>query len=104
MEKLHAQTGPVTAAGKEISNSNATTHGGTSEKLIVAGERRPTHPKRSTASSISRKACRPNITPSPIAKTTAAKETTPSNTGMIVPLGEVTRDEQELGTGHARPG
>src|SRR5882757_1446166 len=40
MEKLHPQTGPVTAAGKEISSSNATTHGGTSEKLIVPGERR----------------------------------------------------------------
>jgi hypothetical protein len=40
MAKLHPQTGPVTAAGKEISSGNATTHGGTSEKLIVAGERR----------------------------------------------------------------
>jgi len=40
MEKLHPQTGPVTAAGKETSSSNATTHGGTSEKLIVPGERR----------------------------------------------------------------
>ena len=39
MAKLHPQTGPVTAAGKEISSRNATTHGGTSEKLIVAGER-----------------------------------------------------------------
>jgi len=37
--KLHPQTGPVTAAGKQISSSNTTTtHGGTSEKLIVAGE------------------------------------------------------------------
>jgi hypothetical protein len=40
MEKLHPQTGPVTAEGKQISSRNATTHGGTSEKLIVAGERR----------------------------------------------------------------
>ncbi len=40
MAKLHPQTGPVTAAGKETSSRNATTHGGTSEKLIVAGERR----------------------------------------------------------------
>jgi hypothetical protein len=40
MQKLHYQTGPVTVAGKEISSRNATTHGGTSEKLIVAGERR----------------------------------------------------------------
>ena len=39
MAKLHPQTGPVTAAGKEISSRNATTHGGTSEKLIVPGER-----------------------------------------------------------------
>ena len=38
--KLHPQTGPVTAEGKQISSRNATTHGGTSEKLIVAGERR----------------------------------------------------------------
>src|SRR6478736_7702063 len=40
MAKVHSQTGPVTAAGKEISSRNATTHGGTSEKLIVPGERR----------------------------------------------------------------
>jgi hypothetical protein len=39
MANLHPQTGPVTAAGKEISSRNATTHGGTSEKLIVPGER-----------------------------------------------------------------
>jgi len=39
MAKLHSQTGPVTAAGKAISSCNATTHGGTSEKLIVPGER-----------------------------------------------------------------
>lgn len=38
--KLHPQTGPVTAHGKEIVSRNATTHGGTSQKLIVAGERR----------------------------------------------------------------
>ena len=38
MAKLHSQTGPVTAAGKETSSRNATTHGGTSEKIIVAGE------------------------------------------------------------------
>jgi hypothetical protein len=38
MAKLHPQTGPVTAAGKETSSRNATTHGGTSEKIIVAGE------------------------------------------------------------------
>ena len=38
MAKLHSQTGPVTAAGKETSSRNATTHGGTSEKLIFAGE------------------------------------------------------------------
>jgi hypothetical protein len=40
MTKLHPQTGPITAAGKEIVSRNATTHGGTSAKLIVAGERR----------------------------------------------------------------
>jgi hypothetical protein len=34
----HKQTGPRTAAGKERSSSNATLHGGTSKKLIVAGE------------------------------------------------------------------
>jgi hypothetical protein len=39
MAKLHPQTGPVTDTGKEISNRNATTHGGTSEKLIIPGER-----------------------------------------------------------------
>ena len=39
MAKLHPQTGPVTAEGKQVSSRNATTHGGTSEKLIVAGER-----------------------------------------------------------------
>src|SRR5690348_7702443 len=39
MEKLHPQTGPVTDTGKEISSRNALTHGGTSEKLIVPGER-----------------------------------------------------------------
>jgi hypothetical protein len=38
MAKLHLQTGPVTVEGKQISSRNATTHGGTSEKLIVAGE------------------------------------------------------------------
>ena len=38
--KLHPQTGPVTAQGKEIVSRNATTHGGTSQKLIVSGERR----------------------------------------------------------------
>ena len=39
MGNLHRQTGPVTDAGKEISSRNALTHGGTSEKLIVPGER-----------------------------------------------------------------
>jgi hypothetical protein len=39
MAKLHPQTAPVTNAGKDISSRNATTHGGTSEKLIVSGER-----------------------------------------------------------------
>jgi hypothetical protein len=38
MAKLHPQTGPVTAEGKQISSGNATTHGGTSEKLIIAAE------------------------------------------------------------------
>jgi hypothetical protein len=38
MAKLHPQTGPVTAEGKQISSGNATTHGGTSEKLIIASE------------------------------------------------------------------
>lgn len=33
------QTGPRTEAGKETSSQNATTHGGTSQKLILAGER-----------------------------------------------------------------
>jgi hypothetical protein len=40
MAKLHPQTEPVTDAGKDISSRNALTHGGTSEKLIVPGERR----------------------------------------------------------------
>jgi hypothetical protein len=40
MAKLHPQTGPVTVEGKQISSRNAVTHGGTSEKLIVTGERR----------------------------------------------------------------
>jgi hypothetical protein len=40
MAKLHPQTGPVTVEGKQISSHNAATYGGTSEKLIVAGERR----------------------------------------------------------------
>ena len=39
MAQLHPQTGPATAAGKDISSRNALTHGGTSEKLIVPGER-----------------------------------------------------------------
>jgi hypothetical protein len=39
MAKLHPQTGPVTVEGKQISSGNATTHGGTSEKLIVGSER-----------------------------------------------------------------
>jgi hypothetical protein len=39
MAKLYPQTGPATDTGKEISSRNATTHGGTSEKLIVPGER-----------------------------------------------------------------
>jgi hypothetical protein len=39
MAKLHPQTGPVTVEGKQSSSRNATTHGGTSEKLIIAGER-----------------------------------------------------------------
>jgi hypothetical protein len=39
MAKLHPQTGPVTEAGKEISSRNALSYGGTSEKLIVPGER-----------------------------------------------------------------
>ena len=33
------QAGPTSSAGKEHSSANATTHGGTSEQLIVAGER-----------------------------------------------------------------
>jgi hypothetical protein len=40
MGKLHPQTGPVTVEGKQIASRNATTHGGTSEQLIVPGERR----------------------------------------------------------------
>jgi hypothetical protein len=40
MSKLHPQTGPVTVEGKQIASRNATTHGGTSEQLIVPGERR----------------------------------------------------------------
>jgi hypothetical protein len=39
MAKLYPQTGPVTDTGKETSSRNATTHDGTSEKLIVPGER-----------------------------------------------------------------
>jgi len=42
MAKLHPQTGPVTAEGKQVSSRNATMHGGTSEKLIVDGECRET--------------------------------------------------------------
>jgi hypothetical protein len=40
MSKETMQTGPTSSAGKERCSQNATTHGGTSEKLIVAGERR----------------------------------------------------------------
>jgi hypothetical protein len=36
--ETHPQTGPTSAAGKSRSSDNATTHGGTSQKLIVAGE------------------------------------------------------------------
>jgi hypothetical protein len=36
---MHLQTGPTSPAGKSRSSDNATTHGGTSQKLIVAGER-----------------------------------------------------------------
>jgi hypothetical protein len=36
---MHPQTGPTTPEGKSRSSDNATTHGGTSQKLIVAGER-----------------------------------------------------------------
>jgi hypothetical protein len=39
MQTTNGQTGPTTSEGKAISSSNATTHGGTSEKLIVAGEK-----------------------------------------------------------------
>jgi hypothetical protein len=35
---MHPQTGPTTPEGKSRSSDNATTHGGTSQKLIVAGE------------------------------------------------------------------
>jgi hypothetical protein len=35
---MHPQTGPITPEGKSRSSNNATTHGGTSQKLIVAGE------------------------------------------------------------------
>ena len=38
IEALKKQTGPRSAAGKERASSNATLHGGTSTKLIVAGE------------------------------------------------------------------
>ena len=34
----HPQTGPSSLTGKSRSSDNATTHGGTSQKLIVAGE------------------------------------------------------------------
>jgi hypothetical protein len=40
MSNETTQTGPTSSAGKERCSQNATTHGGTSEKLIVAGERR----------------------------------------------------------------
>jgi hypothetical protein len=35
---MHSQTGPTSTAGKSRSSDNATTHGGTAQKLIVAGE------------------------------------------------------------------
>jgi len=38
MQPTHPQTGPTSATGKSRSSDNATTHGGTSQKLIVAGE------------------------------------------------------------------
>jgi hypothetical protein len=34
----HSQTGPTSTTGKSRSSDNATTHGGTSQKLVVAGE------------------------------------------------------------------
>ena len=37
-ESNHNSPGPNTPQGKEISSSNATTHGGTTQKLFVAGE------------------------------------------------------------------
>jgi hypothetical protein len=40
MVKPHPHPGPVTVEGKQIASRNATTHGGTSEQLIVPGERR----------------------------------------------------------------
>jgi hypothetical protein len=40
MSKDTAKPGPTTLAGKERCSGNAITHGGTSEKLIIAGERR----------------------------------------------------------------
>ncbi len=40
MSKETTQTGPTSSAGRERCSQNATTHGGTSEKLIVPGERR----------------------------------------------------------------
>jgi len=36
---MHLQTGPISPEGKSRSSDNAITHGGTSQKLIVAGER-----------------------------------------------------------------
>jgi hypothetical protein len=36
--ETHPQTGPTSSTGKSRSSDNATTHGGTSQKLIVAGE------------------------------------------------------------------
>src|SRR5580698_10851566 len=38
MQPTHPQTGPTSLIGKYRSSDNATTHGGTSQKLIVAGE------------------------------------------------------------------
>ena len=40
MSNETTQTGPTLFAGRERCSQNAATHGGTSEKLIVAGERR----------------------------------------------------------------
>jgi hypothetical protein len=55
---------PITAEGKQISSRNATTLRSTPKKMIVAANAAKISTHYETICSNSRKACRPNTTPS----------------------------------------